>query len=188
MEQGSKPVERRRPSLSTYITYLLGSGSSNQLKNWFERSWGARSFADFWRCFNPVYGYYLSYHAYRPLRRVVPRALAMWLTFIASGFLLHDLVGWALGRRIRFPEMTPCLRAARPGRARERRIPYGHVAVAVRRSRWRKHRVHRRLLPDRHSTAPAVVERRPDVTPKRVRGSGSFAFEPCNRCRIAADA
>lgn len=106
MEQGSKPVERRRPSLSTYITYLLGSGSSNQLKNWFERSWGARSFADFWRYFNPVYGYYLSYHAYRPLRRVVPRALAMWLTFIASGFLLHDLVGWALGRRIRFPEMT----------------------------------------------------------------------------------
>jgi hypothetical protein len=32
MEQGSKPVERRRPSLSTYITYLLGNGSSNQLK------------------------------------------------------------------------------------------------------------------------------------------------------------
>lgn len=106
MEQGSKPVERPRPSLSAYITYLLGSGSSNQLKNWFERSWGARSFADFWRYFNPVYGYYLSYYAYRPLRRIVPRALAMWLTFIASGFLLHDLVGWALGRRIRFPEMT----------------------------------------------------------------------------------
>jgi hypothetical protein len=106
MEQGSKPVERWRPSLSAYITYLLGSGSSNQLKNWFERSWGARSFADFWRYSNPVYGYYLSYYAYRPLRRVVPRAVAMWLTFIASGFLLHDFVGWALGRRIRFPEMT----------------------------------------------------------------------------------
>jgi len=106
MEHGSKPVEQRRPSLSAYITYLLGSGSSNQLKNWFERSWGARSFADFWRFFNPVYGYYLSYYAYRPLRRFVPRALAMWLTFIVSGFLLHDLVGWALGWRIRFPEMT----------------------------------------------------------------------------------
>ena len=62
--------------------------------------------AAFWRYWNPVYGYYLYYYAYRPLRRFLPRLLAMWLTFIACGFFLHDALGWALGQHVRFPEMT----------------------------------------------------------------------------------
>ena len=53
-----------------------------------------------------MYGYFLHYYAYRPLRRRLPRAPAVFLTFVACGFLLHDLVGWIVGRAIRFPVMT----------------------------------------------------------------------------------
>jgi hypothetical protein len=106
MEQGSKPVERRRPSLSAYITYLLGSGSSNQLKNWFERSWGARSFADFWRFFNPVYGYYLSYYAYRPLRRVAPERSRCGLRSSPPASCSTTLSGGRSAGGSASPEMT----------------------------------------------------------------------------------
>ena len=53
-----------------------------------------------------MYGYVLFYYAYRPLRSVLPRPLAVWLTFVACGFVLHDLVGWLLARHARAPEMT----------------------------------------------------------------------------------
>jgi hypothetical protein len=51
----------------------------------------ARSFSEFWRFWNPVYGYVLLFFIYRPLRRHVPRPVAVYLAFLASGFLLHDL-------------------------------------------------------------------------------------------------
>jgi hypothetical protein len=96
----------QQPSLGDYIEFRLGAGSHAQLRNWLTRTWGAPSFSEFWLYFNPVYGYILAYWVYRPLRRALPRALAAWLTFIASGFFLHDLVGWIVGRRARYPEMT----------------------------------------------------------------------------------
>jgi hypothetical protein len=30
----------------------------------------------------------------------------VWLTFLACGFCLHDLVGWLLARQVRAPEMS----------------------------------------------------------------------------------
>lgn len=68
----------------------------------FVRAFGAGSFDEFWRYWNPVYGYFLYYRCYRPLRRFLPRTLAILLTFAASGFLLHDLpFGWWV-RALRF--------------------------------------------------------------------------------------
>jgi hypothetical protein len=46
--------------------------------------------AGFWRYWNPVWSYYLSYFCYRPLRRRVRRPLAVWLTFLVCG-VVHDL-------------------------------------------------------------------------------------------------
>ena len=77
-----------------------------QLRNWVVRSFGAQAFHAFWRYWNPIYGYVLLYRVYHPLRRWLPHSLAVWLTFVACGFVLHDLVGWALTRRVYFPEMT----------------------------------------------------------------------------------
>lgn len=85
-----------RITLSEFIARRLGSGNEMALlKTMFARSFGASTFADFWRYWNPVYGYYLQYYCYRPLRRFLPRPVAVVLTFAASGFFLHDLpFGW----------------------------------------------------------------------------------------------
>jgi D-alanyl-lipoteichoic acid acyltransferase DltB (MBOAT superfamily) len=56
-----------------------------------ERSFGAGTFAGFWRHWNPVFGYYLGRYIDSPLRRVVPRSVALILTFVFCG-VLHDLV------------------------------------------------------------------------------------------------
>jgi hypothetical protein len=71
---------------------------------------GARSFADFWRLWNPVYGYVLLFFVYRPLRQRLPRPAAVYLTFLVSGFLLHDLpfsLSGDLARgQVAFPAVT----------------------------------------------------------------------------------
>jgi hypothetical protein len=102
-----------RPSLTRYIELLLGRDSWTQLRNWLGRSWGAGTFLEFWRYWNPVYGYYLYYYCYRPLRRLgLPRPPATLLTFVASGFFLHDIVAWALLGRPVFPFVTVVLGTA----------------------------------------------------------------------------
>ena len=95
-----------RPTLAAYVERRLGRGSTTMLRNWVLRSFGAGTFAEFWRYWNPVYGYVLTYYVYRPLRSVLPRPVAVWLTFLACGFFLHDLVGWLLARQVRAPEMS----------------------------------------------------------------------------------
>jgi hypothetical protein len=92
--------------LGEYVERRLGRGSAAMLRNWALRSFGAATLGEFWQYWNPVYGYVLAYYVYRPLRRTLPRAWAVWLTFVACGFGLHDLVGWALARQVRIPEMT----------------------------------------------------------------------------------
>jgi hypothetical protein len=84
------------PSLPAYIERRLGSGVPlQQLRSMFTLSFGAGRPTEFWRYWNPVYGYYLYLWCYRPLHRWLPRGPALLLTFAASGFLFHDLpFGW----------------------------------------------------------------------------------------------
>jgi hypothetical protein len=100
------PTRRRPLGLSAYLTRLLGKSPGEQARTWLKRTWAAPDVTTFWRYWNPVYGYVLDRCIYRRLRRVVPRPFAMWLTFVACGFLLHDLIGWLLARHLRLPEMT----------------------------------------------------------------------------------
>jgi hypothetical protein len=80
-------------TVKTYVVRRLGKphGPWQALGRMVTFAFAAPSFAAFWYYWNPVYGYYLYYWAYRPLRRVVPRAPALVLTFATCGFLLHDL-------------------------------------------------------------------------------------------------
>lgn len=71
----------------------------------FRRSFGASSFAGFWRYWNPLFSYYLSYKCYKPLVRFLPRPPAVVLTFAASG-AVHDLFASLALRRI-FLLFTP---------------------------------------------------------------------------------
>ena len=85
---------RRSVTLGTFISRRLGSDTSRRLGRMFSRSFAAGSFAGFWYYWNPVLTYYLALFFYRPLRRVLPRPLAVVATFAFSGFFLHDVPFW----------------------------------------------------------------------------------------------
>lgn len=93
---------RRRPTLKQYKRQVRGEGPG-EIRRWITRSFGAASPGRFWHYWNPNYGYYLLYFVYQPLSRFLPRALALYLTFLACGFVAHDLLLWAIVREPRFP-------------------------------------------------------------------------------------
>jgi hypothetical protein len=103
-ESKIRSMDNTTPTLKQFIELRLGKQTSeiNTLKEMLVRSFGANSFHEFWRYWNPVYGYYLYYKCYKPLRKYFPRYMCVILTFAASGFFLHDLpFGWWI-RFIRF--------------------------------------------------------------------------------------
>lgn len=69
----------------------LPVGSRGELQQNVTRAFQATSFGRFWQIWNPLFGYYLQKILYRPLQRICPKPLALWLTFVGNG-LLHDLV------------------------------------------------------------------------------------------------
>ena len=87
---------RQQLTLDAFVRRRLGSdgGDLGQLRRMFGRSFGAGSLEGFWRYWNPVYAYYLDLLCYRPLRKWLPRPLAVVATFFCSGFLLHDVPFW----------------------------------------------------------------------------------------------
>lgn len=97
-----------RPRLTArgYVTFRLGNARGRTAWfNFFIRPFGAPSLAGFWRRWNPVYGYFLN-RCYKQLRRLMPRPLAMLLTFLACGFCLHDAPAWLALRRMLPPGGT----------------------------------------------------------------------------------
>ena len=84
-------------TLNQYIERRNGVplGASGALRNMLHRSFGAGSFATFWRYWNPIFGYYLAKYVDSPLRRVLTRSIALILTFVICG-ALHDLAAMAV--------------------------------------------------------------------------------------------
>jgi D-alanyl-lipoteichoic acid acyltransferase DltB (MBOAT superfamily) len=98
---------RRRITFRQYLRFRLGStGGVSTWFNFFVKPFGAASLSEFWRLWNPVYGYFLYYYAYRPLSRTMPRGLAKMVTFVLCGFALHDVPAWVITRRILPPGAT----------------------------------------------------------------------------------
>ena len=97
-----------RLTLAQYLELRLGrQGGQTAWFNFFIRPFGASSFVEFWRLWNPVYGYVLySSSSYRPLLRLMPRPAAMLVTFVTCGFLLHDVPAWMVTRRVLPPGAT----------------------------------------------------------------------------------
>lgn len=87
--------------LSQYVAKRNGVpfGSNRSLPNMLYRSLGAGSFARFWQYWNPIWGYYLGKHVFKPLRQYVPASLAVLLTFGVSG-LVHDGVIMAVRQEL----------------------------------------------------------------------------------------
>ena len=85
--------------LADYIKKRNGVplGASHSLRNMFYRSLGAGDFSTFWQYWNPIFSYYLGKYIFKPLKRFLPSAPSLILTFIFCG-MLHDavtiLVSW----------------------------------------------------------------------------------------------
>lgn len=79
--------------LSEYVKRRNGVpfGHPDSLQYNLKRSLGAKNFASFWSFWNPIFGYYLGLKIFRPLKKVLPVALSIILTFVFCG-LIHDLV------------------------------------------------------------------------------------------------
>ena len=100
------------PNFHSFIVHQIGDPRHlpRFCWNWFAKPLSAKSFAGFWRMWNPVYGYVLLFFVYRPIRPYLPRFAATFLTFCVSGFVLHEIpfgVGIELlrGHRV-IPEAT----------------------------------------------------------------------------------
>ncbi len=87
----------RRLTLSQYIRRRNGvpAGARGSLRNMLHRSFGASTFAGFWRHWNPIFGYSLGRYVYAPLKAVMPSAMALVATFVICG-AIHDLVTTAV--------------------------------------------------------------------------------------------
>ena len=65
------PQHSDTSGLQRFVAARLGPGTSEpgRLKTMLTRSFGAGSFHEFWRYWNPVYAYYLHDKCYRPLNK-----------------------------------------------------------------------------------------------------------------------
>jgi D-alanyl-lipoteichoic acid acyltransferase DltB (MBOAT superfamily) len=92
---------RHRIPLQTYLDYRLGRNQPwwRQTYNVLVRPLAAPSLAEFWRTWNPVWGYYLAAWFYRPARRALPHPAAVMVTFTVSG-LVHNLLAALLSHRL----------------------------------------------------------------------------------------
>lgn len=94
--------KRRKLTLAQYVQRRNGVpfGHAGSLRNMLYRSLGAGTFAQFWRYWNPVWGYYLGRYIHAPLKRWLPPAVSLITTFVISG-ALHDAAASAVtGRTI----------------------------------------------------------------------------------------
>jgi hypothetical protein len=99
---------RRRPGYHAFVRRRLGSPRhpGRFAFNFLVRPLLAPSLGRFCWAWNPPYAYVLRYFVYAPLRGRLPRLprpLAVYATFLASGLLLHDLpfnltADWARGQ------------------------------------------------------------------------------------------
>jgi hypothetical protein len=89
----ARSTMRRRMTLSQYVLRRNGVplGARRSFRNMVYRSFGAESFAVFWKYWNPIWGYYLGRYVYSPIKKVVPTSLAVIGTFVVSG-AIQDVV------------------------------------------------------------------------------------------------
>ncbi|MDX1774783.1 MBOAT membrane-bound O-acyltransferase family protein [Oceanihabitans sediminis] len=76
-------------------------GNSKSLPNNIYRALGAKNFSSFWNYWNPIFGYYLGIYIFKPLKKKVPKEIALLATFIFCG-MVHDAVTIAVRWKVSF--------------------------------------------------------------------------------------
>ena len=102
-KDGNAITDRRTLTLRDYVKRRNGVplGAPGSLQNMLHRAFGARSFANFWQHWNPIFGYYLGSRVFVSLKRLLPPWAALILTFVVTG-IIHDVVTMAVRRDIAF--------------------------------------------------------------------------------------
>ena len=79
-------------TLRRYLTKKLGNKKTITacLKFMLQKSFYSKSFREFWKHWNPLWSYFLTYYSYKPLKTKLPKSIAVLLTFGISG-ALHDV-------------------------------------------------------------------------------------------------
>lgn len=90
-------------TLTEYIKKRNGvaMGNPKSLRNNLYRSLGSKNFSSFWNYWNPIFGYFLGKYIFKPLKKILPVALALVFTFIFCG-LIHDAVTMVFRGRTSF--------------------------------------------------------------------------------------
>lgn len=79
-------------NLEEYTYYRTGSTKVSVIvRNMFFKPFVTTSFKEFWKYWNPTWGYYLLFYSYKPLRTIFPAWFAFIVTFLISG-LVHDII------------------------------------------------------------------------------------------------
>ena len=85
------PPHCMQMTIDKYVSFRLGPGPLVRMAwNMLWRSFTAPTLSAFWRYWNPGYGFFLLKYCYGPLRKHVPHAVALILTFAFCGFFAHD--------------------------------------------------------------------------------------------------
>lgn len=105
LDQVNKPTKdkKRKLTLAYYVRRRNGVplGAAGSLRNMLHRSLGAGNFAEFWRYWNPIFGYYLGRYIFAPLKQWLPSWISLIITFVACG-AIHDAVGSAVSGKVMF--------------------------------------------------------------------------------------
>src|SRR5690554_4774389 len=90
---GRTYVDRsKKMNLEEYTYYRTGTTKIQVVvRNMFVKPFFSSSLKDFWKYWNPTWGYYLLFYGYKPLKNIFPAWLALMMTFFISG-LVHDLI------------------------------------------------------------------------------------------------
>ncbi|MCO5168822.1 MAG: hypothetical protein M9894_20985 [Planctomycetes bacterium] len=88
MGQADAQEPGARPTYAQFVARLHGDAGALRIVG---RALAAGSLPEFWRRWNPAYGYLLRYYVHAPLRRRLPAQVARLLTFLLCGLVLHDL-------------------------------------------------------------------------------------------------
>jgi len=82
----------RMMTFDKYLNRISGiSSGGNQLRVSVKKSFQSASFSLFWRNWNPLFGYYLSLNINRPIKKISNSTISSFVTFLFSGFVLHDV-------------------------------------------------------------------------------------------------
>ncbi|RXV59370.1 hypothetical protein DWB64_16025 [Fusibacter sp. A1] len=80
-------------TMNQYISRRLDGveGEIPRLIHMLNKCFKQKNFINFWKYWNPIYGYILGYYVRKPLRKIFPQKIARSLTLVING-MFHDIV------------------------------------------------------------------------------------------------